>query len=137
MKTIPCCIASALLAALTAPAMADDGWLPAPLVPQALGRPAWNVPGGDPRRGHTLVAQFGCGGCHTIPGVTGAHGNVGPPLTRIGDRIFIAGVLRNTPENLVHWVQHPQQVVPGNAMPEMGISDAQARDIASYLYTLR
>jgi cytochrome c1 len=46
-------------------------------------------------------------------------------------------VLRNTPENLVHWVQHPQSVVPGNAMPEMGITEAQARDIASYLYTLR
>ena len=136
MNPLSCCIAGALLAGFTAPALAD-GWLPAPLVPQALGRPAWNVPGGDARRGHTLVAQFGCGGCHTIPGIAGAHGNVGPPLTRIGDRIFIAGVLRNTPENLVHWVQHPQQVVPGNAMPEMGISEAQARDIASYLYTLR
>ncbi|MBK6007319.1 c-type cytochrome [Ramlibacter ginsenosidimutans] len=95
------------------------------------------MPGGDPQRGQALISRMGCAGCHTIPGIAGADGNVGPPLTRIGDRIFIAGVLRNTPENMVHWVQHPQSVVPGNAMPEMGITEAQARDIASYLYTLR
>ena len=99
--------------------------------------PTWNVPGGDPGRGRALIARFGCAGCHTIPGVRGAVGNVGPSLARIGDRTFVAGMLRNTPENLVRWLQHPQQVIPGNAMPEMGISEAEARDIASYLYTLR
>ncbi|MFD1580757.1 c-type cytochrome [Ramlibacter ginsenosidimutans] len=136
MKTLAAWCAAALLCA-TAPASHADGWLPLPKVPQALGRPAWNVPGGDPQRGQALISRMGCAGCHTIPGIAGADGNVGPPLTRIGDRIFIAGVLRNTPENMVHWVQHPQSVVPGNAMPEMGITEAQARDIASYLYTLR
>jgi cytochrome c len=99
--------------------------------------PTWNVPGGDPGRGHHLVETLGCGGCHTVPGVRNARGNVGPPLTAFGDRRFIAGMLANEPENLVHWIQHPQSVVPGNAMPEMGISEAQARDIAAYLYTLR
>jgi cytochrome c len=136
MKTITAWCAAALLCA-AAPVSHADGWLPVPKVPKALGRPAWNVPGGDPARGHALISSLGCAGCHTIPGIAGADGNVGPPLTRIADRIFIAGVLRNTPENLVHWVQHPQSVVPGNAMPEMGITEAQARDIASYLYTLR
>jgi cytochrome c2 len=136
MKTITAWCAAALLCA-AAPVSHADGWLPVPKLPKALGRPAWNVPGGDAQRGHALISRLGCAGCHTIPGIAGADGNVGPPLTRIGDRIFIAGVLRNTPENLVHWVQHPQSVVPGNAMPEMGITEAQARDIASYLYTLR
>jgi cytochrome c len=99
--------------------------------------PAWNVPGGDAQRGRHLVGELGCGGCHTIPGVRNARGNVGPPLTAFGDRRFVAGMLENRPDNLIHWLEHPQSVVPGNAMPEMGISQAQARDIAAYLYTLR
>ena len=101
------------------------------------GEPAWIVPGGDAQRGTEWIAHFGCGGCHTIPGVQGANGNVGPPLTGIGERIYIAGMLRNTPAALVRWIRAPQSVVPGNAMPDMGISEAQARDIAAYLYTLR
>jgi cytochrome c2 len=101
------------------------------------GHPAWTVPGGDVHRGRQLIEQLGCGGCHTIPGVRNARGNVGPPLTAFGDRRFVAGVLENQPGNLMHWLQHPQAVVPGNAMPEMGITDAQARDIAAFLYTLR
>ena len=46
-------------------------------------------------------------------------------------------MLRNTPDNLVRWMRNPQSVVPGNAMPDMGVTEAQARDIAAYLYTLR
>ncbi|MEO9137168.1 MAG: c-type cytochrome [Casimicrobiaceae bacterium] len=97
----------------------------------------WTVEGGDARRGPKLIAAFGCAACHTVPGVEGAHGNVGPPLTRFGDRTYIAGMLRNTPSNLRRWILDPQGVVPGNAMPHMGVSDADARDIAAYLYTLR
>ena len=82
-------------------------------------------------------AQYGCPACHTIPGVKNANGNVGPPLARIGERTYIAGMLRNTPPNLVRWIREPQAVVPGNAMPDMGVSEADARDIAAYLYTLR
>jgi cytochrome c2 len=62
---------------------------------------------------------------------------VGPPLTDIGRRIYLAGVLRNTPENMMFWLQNPQRVVPGNAMPDMGLTRDQAQDIAAYLYTLR
>ncbi len=64
-------------------------------------------------------------------------GNVGPPLLGIGDRSFIAGMLSNEPANLIRWIRFPQSVVPGNAMPNMGVSDQEARDIAAYLYTLR
>jgi cytochrome c2 len=99
--------------------------------------PVWVVPGGNALRGSQRITQFGCGACHTIPGVKNAEGNVGPPLTRIGDRIYIAGMLRNTPANLVQWIREPQAVIPGNAMPNMGISEADARDIAAYLYTIR
>lgn len=98
---------------------------------------AWTVPGGDADRGRQRLTQYGCAACHTIPGIGNANGNVGPPLTRIGDRTYIAGVLNNTPANMVRWIRSPQGVVPGNAMPNMGVSEADARDIAAYLYTLR
>ena len=107
------------------------------ITPVSAGQPVWAVIGGDARRGAELIQQFGCGGCHVVPGVDGARGDVGPPLTRFGERIYIAGMLRNTPPDLVRWLRDPQGVVPGNAMPNMGITDAQARDMAAYLYTLR
>jgi cytochrome c oxidase assembly factor CtaG/cytochrome c2 len=93
--------------------------------------------GGDARRGAALVQQYGCGSCHIIPGVGGATGLVGPPLIKMGRRVYIAGVLRNSPDNLTAWLEHPQQFVPGNAMPDMGIDRKDARDLAAYLYTLR
>lgn len=97
----------------------------------------WVVTGGDTQRGKALVQEMGCARCHTIPGIPHAYGNVGPPLTRFADRTFVAGMLRNEPDNLLRWLRQPQSVVPGNAMPDMGLSDQQARDIAAYLYTLR
>lgn len=99
--------------------------------------PAWAVVGGDAKRGVQLIKTLGCAACHTVPGVAGAHGNVGPPLTRFGDRVFIAGMLANTPPNLVRWIRDPQGVIPGNAMPNMRVTETEARDIAAYLYTLR
>ncbi|HEX6860760.1 MAG TPA: c-type cytochrome [Caulobacteraceae bacterium] len=92
---------------------------------------------GDPDRGKALIAEVGCGACHQIPGVAGADGLVGPPLGTVGQRTIIAGVLPNTPENLARWIEAPQSVVPGNAMPNMELSNHDARDIAAYLYTLR
>ena len=95
------------------------------------------VTGGDPARGAALIRDYGCGACHQIPGVADADGLVGPPLSNISVRVYLAGMLRNTPDNLMFWLRHPQQVVPGNVMPDMGITAADARDIAAYLYTLR
>ena len=98
-------------------------------------RPHWPVVG-DAAQGKIWTERMGCGSCHMIPGVQNADGLVGPPLTHFARRTIIAGVLPNTPANLVHWIQMPQAVVPGNAMPNAGLTDAQARDIAAYLYTL-
>ena len=92
---------------------------------------------GDAKKGAALIADIGCGSCHTIPGVGGAAGLVGPPLAQLGKRGYIAGMLRTTPENMVLWLRNPQAVVPGNAMPNMRLSDADARDNAAYLATLR
>jgi cytochrome c1 len=95
------------------------------------------VSGGDARHGTAVIEQYGCGSCHTIPGVRGANGLVGPPLLWWSRRTFIAGELPNTPENLVQWIRSPQSVEPHTAMPTLGLSDQQARDVAAYLYTLR
>ncbi len=92
---------------------------------------------GSPHRGAKLIRHYGCGACHDIPGIAQAEGVVGPPLGMIGRRIYIAGLLRNTPDNMVRWLREPQAVVPGNAMPDMALNEHQAKDVAAYLYTLR
>ncbi len=93
--------------------------------------------GGDPARGAQAIAKYGCNACHTIPGIAGTRGLVGPPLVQIAKRVYLAGRLPNTPGNMLKWIQHPQQIEPGTVMPEMGVGDRDARDIAAYLYTLR
>jgi cytochrome c1 len=92
---------------------------------------------GDAERGRLLLRQYGCGSCHRIPGVAAAAGTYGPPLDRYARQVYIAGVLPNTPEHLVHWIVDPQAVEPGTAMPDMQVSAAQARDMVAYLYTLK
>ena len=93
--------------------------------------------GGDPEQGRLKIRNYGCHSCHTIPGVTGADALVGPPLIHWSRRVYIAGELPNTPENLMKWIQHPPQVEPKTAMPDMGVTEQDSRDIAAYLYTIR
>ena len=92
---------------------------------------------GDPKHGAVVVEQAQCGACHKIPGIVQADGLVGPPLASFGRRTMIAGLLPNTPDNLVLWLRRPQSVVPGNAMPDTGLTEAQARDVAAYLDSLK
>ena len=99
--------------------------------------PVREVAGGDPDRGRQALRAYGCGGCHVIPGVRGAGGLVAPPLAYFGHRAYIAGVLTNDPENLVTWIQDPKGVHGRTAMPDVGVNERDARDIAAYLYTLR
>ncbi|HEX2864337.1 MAG TPA: c-type cytochrome [Deinococcales bacterium] len=99
--------------------------------------PQFDVPGADTGAGKNALAQMGCGSCHSVPGVANARGKVGPPLVDLADRVYIAGRLPNTPENLALWIQHPQLVDPGNAMPDMGVSQQDALNIAAFLYTVR
>ena len=91
--------------------------------------------GAHPDAAPTVIEAFGCGSCHTIPGVDGADGRVGPNLAGIEDRWSIAGRLPNTPANLVRWIMDPQEVDPGTLMPDLGVPTQQARDIAAYLYS--
>jgi cytochrome c2 len=93
--------------------------------------------GGSPARGKEVIRRYGCAACHSIPGVAGARGQVGPPLDGIANRTYLAGQLTNTPENLIRWIRDPQSIAPGTAMPEMGVTEQDGKDIAAYLYTLR
>jgi mono/diheme cytochrome c family protein len=92
--------------------------------------------GGDPERGRLAIDNYACTACHTIPGIIGTEVNVGPPLRGIGTRKYIAGVLPNTPENMIRWIRDPQEVDPPTAMPDLDVKESDARDIAAYLYTL-
>jgi cytochrome c oxidase assembly factor CtaG/cytochrome c551/c552 len=101
------------------------------------GANAANLTGGDPKRGPALIGYYGCASCHEIPGVRGADGLVGPSLRRIAVRSYIAGMLPNTSDNMMRWIRHPQEVDERTMMPEMNVTEEDARDIAAFLYTLR
>ena len=98
---------------------------------------AARLTGGDPARGEGALVRYGCSGCHTIPGFQRADGLVGPELGGLSRRIYIAGRLENSPDNLVRWIVDPKSVDPKTAMPRTGISEAEARDVIAYLYTKR
>lgn len=89
---------------------------------------------GNLTRAPSLFRRYGCGGCHAIPGIAGADGNVGGPLDGLRERVFIAGVVTNTPDNLIDWIVDPRRFSPRTAMPATGISEEEARDLAAYLY---
>ena len=93
--------------------------------------------GGNADNGKLLLRQFGCGACHAIPGVAAAEGTTGPPLAGVARRVYLAGVVANSPANMARWIRAPQQYKPGTAMPDMRLTEAQARDIVAYLQGLR
>lgn len=91
---------------------------------------------GSAELGKKAISRYGCGSCHTIPEVKGADAQVGPPLEHFSKRLFIAGNLANTEENLTRWIQDPQAVEPGTAMPNLGVTPEDARNIAAYVISL-
>jgi cytochrome c1 len=94
-------------------------------------------PPGDAARGRLLLHQYHCDACHRISGVAGLDGVIGPPLDRVGSRVYLAGMLPNTPEHQERWIRNPEAVKPGTAMPNAQVTEADARDMVAYLYRLR
>lgn len=92
---------------------------------------------GDPEVGERVIAEIGCGVCHVIPGVPGPRGTVGPSLEGFANRAFIAGVVPNRPDLLIEWVGNAPALAPDTGMPDLPLSEQEARDVAAYLYTLR
>jgi mono/diheme cytochrome c family protein len=91
---------------------------------------------GDPDRGRIVIQQYACTACHRIPGIVGPRSHTGPPLIAMGRRKYIAGILPNSFDNMVRWLREPQSVDSQTAMPDTGLTDADARDIAAYLVRL-
>ena len=89
---------------------------------------------GDAERGARLIQEHGCGACHVIPGIAGARGSVGPSLATLWRQAYVAGILPNDPGGLVRWIVDPPAHSPETAMPDLGVTEAEARDIAAYLY---
>jgi cytochrome c oxidase assembly factor CtaG/cytochrome c2 len=89
---------------------------------------------GDAARGRRAFTAYGCGACHVVPGLPGARGRVGPSLAGIAERPYVAGRLVNHGGNLAAWVRHPRRIDPQTLMPDLGVTDADARDIAAFLY---
>jgi cytochrome c len=92
---------------------------------------------GNYERGQRLLAQYQCASCHRIPGVEGRQGRDGPALGGMGRAAYIAGHLPNTPDVLARFVQNPPRLKPGTLMPVLGVTAADARDMAAYLQRLR
>ncbi|MER8446755.1 c-type cytochrome [Mesorhizobium sp. M1066] len=89
--------------------------------------------GGDPDRAVPAMIRNGCGGCHEIPGVPGAHGTVGPSLQGVVERGY-TGPSRATPDAMMRWISRARDVDPKTAMPNTNLSPQEARDITAYLY---
>jgi cytochrome c len=91
--------------------------------------------GGNPRIGQQLIARYGCAACHQIKGIAHSDSKVGPSLKEIRDSSYVGGVAPNSADNLMRWIMHPRAMSPNTAMPELGVTNTEARDIAAYLYS--
>lgn len=86
--------------------------------------------------GRDLYARLACVGCHTIRGVSA--GVLGPDLTHFGSRRTVgAGLWPNTVDNVAAWLKDPPALKPGAKMPNLGLTEEQARAIATYLLELK
>ena len=92
------------------------------------------MPVADAVHGKAVIERVGCGSCHTIPGLRWPQGKVGPNLDGLAERALIAGKLPNEPDVLAAYIRNAPALVPGSGMPAMPVSEAEARDIAAYLY---
>lgn len=109
-----------------------DAWL------AAATRASQEPPTETARAGRALFQTYGCGACHTIRG-TDARGTVGPDLSRLGGRRFIAAAtLRLDEATIGRFIRDGQALKPGNQMPEFRIfSAAELGALSAYLASLK
>src|SRR5437879_9616595 len=106
-----------------------------PSAPSTILTPAPGVPG-NAENGRALVVARGCGGCHTVPGIPGASGVIGPPLNNVALRPTLAGEsIPNSPDNMTRWIMDPPSLKPGTAMPRLGLTQQEAQDVTAFLYS--
>lgn len=96
-----------------------------------------HVADGDARQGRILLQEHACNTCHMVPGQRQPAAHVGPPLIHFAKRTNIGGSVPNEPEYLVRFIMNAPQVLPGTSMPDLSVSEVDARHIAAFLYTLQ
>ena len=90
--------------------------------------------GADYATGEKLFTAKGCVACHALYAVNAPKGMVGPNLANVGARSYIAaGTLKNTDENLSHWIRDPQGIKKGVLMPNLGVTPAEAQALVAFL----
>ncbi|HEV8141478.1 MAG TPA: cytochrome C [Methylomirabilota bacterium] len=89
------------------------------------------VTDGDRERGRQAVES---GACHRIPGVRSARGIIGPSLKGLAAGPYIVGRMANDASNLVAWIRGPRVLDPQTIMPDLTVSEPDARDIAAFLF---
>ena len=93
--------------------------------------------------GAELFAQRGCSGCHSISGLEGANGKIGPNLTHLYSRKVFAGAIFDLNDaNMRKWLRNPPQQKPmmpddGLGMPDLGLSEEDITSLMAYLKTLK
>jgi mono/diheme cytochrome c family protein len=96
-----------------------------------------SLAGGGDRDALAALRRYGCHGCHSIPGIVGPAATLGPPLAGLGRRALVAGRFPNSEDQVAAWIRNPQELDPRSAMPDLGVTDHDARLIARHLRTLR
>jgi cytochrome c oxidase subunit II len=103
-------------------------------VTQASSKQAQAAQGPEYAAGEKLFTAKGCVACHALYAVNAPKGMVGPNLANVGARSYLAaGTLKNTDENLAHWIRDPQGIKKGVLMPNLGVSEADSKALAAFL----
>jgi len=126
---------------------AAQGLVTLPKQPDVTNQPFYQQLTPQQQQGVQVILQRGCGGCHTIPNIPGAAGTIGPNLgphdnvPPLSQRNMIAtypngSVPNNSIDDLAKWIQNPQALKTGTAMPTLGLSQDEATAAAAYLYSI-
>jgi cytochrome c oxidase subunit 2 len=109
---------------------AFEAWRKGQIAPAA-------TPADDEARAGETVFTTRCGACHTVRG-TDAGGRVGPDLTHVGARRYIAaGILDNTRGSMAAWIADPQTIKPGANMPMVPLSADELKAVSAYMASLK
>lgn len=90
-----------------------------------------------------VMDRLGCGGCHTLDGVSGQIGPylgiIGPNLTHFAERDAFGGdTFQRTDDNLANWLRDAPGMKPGADMPSFKdqLSDDEVQALIAYLQSL-
>lgn len=85
-------------------------------------------------QGQQLFLTKACVGCHSLNAQQEL--GIGPNLAGIATRKYIAaGWLKNTDENLAHWIREPQKLKQGVLMIVPPMTEDEAKALVAYLRT--